>query len=1061
MSGGWISRHSRALLLLILLPVVAGALVVFVLPISLFPSVSFPRVRVSLDAGARPARQMELQVTAPVELAVHGIRHVVDVRSTTSRGSAEVSVFFDWGTDMVAATLQVNAAIAEIAASLPAGTKMTTQRMDPTVFPVIAYSLTSDSIPLGQLRDIATYQLRPSLLGVTGLARVGVTGGSDQEYHVIADPSRLRANGLTIADVAKAVTSTNVLKVVGRIEDQFHLLLVVSDETVKTLDELRNTVVRASPGAVIRIDDVARVENSAVPAFIKVTADGKDAILLNIYEQPAANIVQLAKDVKDRLTQAQKTLPAGIKFGNWYDQSLLVTDSAKSVRDAILIGAVLAALVLLVFLRSFKVTLIAVAVLPAALAATVVLLYALGMSFNIMTLGGIAAAVGLIVDDAICMVEHIVKRLDQSDCDADLRQGVLAAAAEFTKPLTGSSAATIVIFLPLAFLTGVTGAFFKALSLTMASALIFSFGITFLAVPLLAQWLLTGKKADKPKGRLARTANQMGLGRLADRLKSTSALSAFASFRQKLRRLARRLKSTYGSLSATLIRHSFVVVLACTLPIAAIGYFSYQSVGSGFIPHMDEGGFILDYYSTPGTALSETDRLLVQVEAILKNTPEVKTWSRRTGAQLGGGVTEPNVGDFFVRLKPLPRRPIDEVMASVRSAVNRNVPGLHVALAQLIEDEIGDLTSVPQPIEVKLFGADTKELLSTARKVAAKISKVAGIVDVKNGINPAGDSLDVRIDPTKASLEGVDPKQATAIVNDYLSGQVATKIPTDLKEIGVRVWSPPNLRNTRLDIGELPIRATDGHVFPLERIATFTIVTGQPEIERENLQRLVAVTARIQGRSLGSVAGNVRTELDKAGFLPKTVRYELGGVYQQQQIAFNGLLKVFAAALVSVFILLMFLYESFAIAASILLMPLLATCGVFLGLMLTGVELNITAMMGMTMIIGIVTEVAIFYFSEYKDLVEVGHDRSKALVEAGQNRFRAIAMTTLAAILTLLPLAFAIGAGSAMLQPLAVAIISGLLVQMPMVLLVMPSVFVLFGGLRGAPHRETGAPIQT
>ncbi|MEO6783879.1 MAG: efflux RND transporter permease subunit, partial [Bradyrhizobium sp.] len=631
-----------------------------------------------------------------------------------------------------------------------------------------------------------------------------------------------------------------------------------------------------------------------------------------------------------------------------------------------------------------------------------------------------------IVDDAICMVEHIVKRLEHADSDADPRQGVLAAAAEFTKPLTGSSAATIIIFFPLAFLTGVTGAFFKALSMTMASALIFSYGITLLAVPLLAQWLLTGKKnADKPKGRLGRLADRLKLGRLAD-----------------------RLKSAYGSLSATLIKHWLVVVLASCLPIAAAGYFAYKSVGSGFIPHFDEGGFILDYYSTPGTSLSETDRLLLQVEAILKDTPEVMTWSRRTGAQLGGGITEPNVGDFFVRLKPLPRRPIDEVMASVRSAINRDITGLHVALAQLIEDEIGDLTSVPQPIEVKLFGADTKELLSTATKVATQISKVAGIVDVKSGINPAGDSLEVRIDPTKASLEGVDPGLATQIVDDYLSGKVATKIPTDLKEIGVRVWSPPDMRNTRLDIGKLPIRAADGHVFPLERIATFTIVTGQPEIERENLQRLVAVTARIQGRSLGSVAGDVRIELDKAGFLPKTVRYELGGVYKQQQIAFKGLLMVFAAALVSVFILLMFLYESFAIAASILLMPLLATCGVFVGLMLTNVELNITAMMGMTMIIGIVTEVAIFYFSEYKDLVE-----------AGQNRFRAIAMTTLAAILTLLPLAFAIGAGSAILQPLAVAIISGLLVQMPLVLLLMPSVFVLLGGLRGARRRETDPPI--
>ena len=884
---------------------------------------------------------------------------------------------------------------------------------------------------------------------------------------MIVDPKRLIANGLTIDDVVKAVGATNVLQAVGRIEDQYKLLLVVSDETLKTLDELRNTVVRATPTGVIRVDDVARVENSAMPVFIRVTANEKDAILLSIYEQPGGNVLQIAKDVKDRIDKVQKTLPAGIKIANWYDQSQLVSDSATSVRDAILIGAVLAALVLLAFLRSFKVTLIAVMVLPAALASTIVLLYALGLSFNIMTLGGIAAAVGLIVDDAICMIEHIVKRLDQADTDADRPAVVLTAAAEFSRPLTGSSAATIVIFLPLAFLSGVTGAFFKALSLTMASALAFSYIITFLAVPLLAQWLLTGKKkADEPKGRLSEHLKAVYGSISAGLLKQSLGVPLLAQWllsRKKAHKpkepLTKRLKSNYGAMSAWLLKHSLVVVLAFCLPISAIGYVAYRAVGSGFMPHMDEGGFILDYYSAPGTALSETNRLLVQVDTILKKVPEVETWSLRTGTSLGGGLTEANTGDYFIKLKPGPRRPIDAVMASVQADIARDVPGLHVAMAQLMEDLIGDLTSVPQPIEIKLFGADVTQLFQTAKQVAAEIGKVPGIVAARNGINPAGDSLDVRIDRTKAALEGIDPQQATRIVDAYLSGQVATKIPTSLKEIGVRVWSPPDVRDTRLDVSKLAIRASDGHIFPLERIATFAIITGQPEISRENLQRMVAVTGRIQGRDLGSVARDVQAVIDKPGFLPKTIRYELGGLYQQQQIAFKGLLMVFAAALLAVFVLLMFLYESFAIAASILLMPLLATCAVFVGLMLTHVELNITAMMGMTMIIGIVTEVAIFYFSEYADLVAGGHDRSTALVAAGQNRFRPIAMTTLAAILTLMPLALAIGAGSAMQQPLAVAIISGLLAQMPLVLLLMPSVFVLLGGLRGRSGRVAAAQI--
>ncbi|WP_298439812.1 efflux RND transporter permease subunit, partial [Geobacter sp.] len=481
------------------------------------------------------------------------------------------------------------------------------------------------------------------------------------------------------------------------------------------------------------------------------------------------------------------------------------------------------------------------------------------------------------------------------------------------------------------------------------------------------------------------------------------------------------------------------------VPLLILGYVGYRQVGSGFMPVMDEGGFILDYRTPPGTALSETDRLLRQVEAIIKATPDVATYSRRTGTQLGGGLTEANTGDFFIRLKPQPRRPIDEVMDEIRGKVEQQVPGLRIELAQLMEDLIGDLTAVPQPIEIKLYADDQRQLFSVSRRVADVIGKITGVVDVRDGIVLAGDALDIHVDRTKAALEGVDPEVVTRMVRDYLSGVVTTEVQEGIKMVGVRVWIPPEKRATEPDVGSFLLRAPDGHLFPLRRVATVTSVTGQPEITSENLKPMVAVTGRISGRDMGSAVREVRRALGQAGLIPRGVYFELGGMYRQQQIAFRGLIGVFVAALALVFLLLLFLYERFRIVLAIAVIPLLSLSAVFVGLWVTGTELNISAMMGMTMIVGIVTEVAIFYFSEYRELAATAEPLA-ALVEAGKNRMRPIVMTTVVAVLTLLPLALAIGQGSAMQQPLAIAIISGLLIQVPLVLIVLPGIFrLLFG----------------
>nr|WP_239538350.1 efflux RND transporter permease subunit [Dyella mobilis] len=996
-------RHRRSLLFLVLMLALGGIASAVFMPVALFPNVAFPRVQLALDAGDRPADQMAIEVTTPIEDALRRVPGVRDVRSTTSRGSADIEVTFDWGTDMSRALGDVNAAASQVLPELPAGTQLSSRRMDPTTFPMLAYSLRSHTLSPSALYDLAQYQLRPLLSSIPGVAHVGVQGGEIAEFHADVDPNRLRAQDLSLTDVATAVSHAATIQAMGHVSDHYKLYLLLADNQPGTVAALRDVVVRADSRGVVRLGDIADVTLSHVPQWIRVTADGQDAVLVQIFQQPDGNSVQIARDVKQRLHDYAPQMPQGVKLANWYDQTQLVSGAAGSVRDAILVGIVLAGLVLFVFLRNTRVILVAMLVVPAVLTITVLLLRVLGMSFNMMTLGGMAAAVGLIIDDVIVMLEHIMRRLRGVAGEVDVR--IAHAAREFTRPLTGSSAATVVIFLPLAFLTGVTGAFFKALSLTMASALVISYLLTWIVVPLLSERLLDQRH-------------------LVEHATSRFSQRAMSGYQRVLQRWLKRP----------------VWILVLVVPLLALGALAYGRVGTGFMPAMDEGGFTFDYVSKPGTSLEETGRLLNQIEAIIRANPYVDTYSRRTGLQLGDGLTEANTGDIFVRLKSGSRPSTEEVMNDIRKEAQTKVPGLDVDVSQLMEDMIGDLVAVPEPIEIQLYSDDADVLNATAQKVADALGKIKGVNGVLNGINPAGDALTMTVDPAKAALQGLDPQGITDQVTAAIDGTVAAQLPAEGKVVGVRVRLPASSYRHLEQVAALPIRAADGHLLPLSQVANLQVVQGQPEITRNNLKRMVAVTGRIAGRSMGATIGDVKTMLATPGLLPKGMYYELGGLYQQQQEAFRGLTVVLVAAIALVFALLLFLYESFRVALAILAMPLLAIGAVFVGLWLTGIELNISAMMGMTMIVGIVTEVAIFYFSELEE-TSGRLPLHEALLAAAQYRTRPILMSTLAAILTLSPLALALGTGSQMQQPLAVAIIAGMLVQVPLVLLVMPVLY--------------------
>ena len=1017
----WTSRHARSVLFLLTALIAGGVLGTLALPVSLFPHVDFPRIRVNLEAGDRPAEQMELQVTRPIELALRGIPGARGVESTTSRGSAEVSVSFEAGQDMAAAYLHAQAEVNRVMQALPSETSFSIRRMDPTVFPVIAYSLTSPTRPLTELHDLAQRQLAPVLSEVRGVGRVSVDGGDVAEIHVIVDPATLASHGLSVGDVSSLIASTNSLAAVGRMEDHGKHYLVVADAKL-SLKELENLPVR-STGGLLRLSDIADIQRAAVPNYTHSVADGHDAVLVNVFQQPGGNTVNIAAGIRDALAAEAKRLPPDVAIACWYDQSDLITASATGVRDVVFVGVALAALVLLLFLRDWRMTLIATLSVPVVLAITAGVLYVLGQSFNIMTLGGMAAAVGLIIDDAIVMSEHIVRRLAgprPSGVGPAVTTLVNDAADEFSRPLIGSSLSTIVIHIPPAFLVGVFGAFFAALSLSMAASLVISFAVAWIVVPVLAARVLRGAKPRGP-GRIART-----------------------------------IAGAYEQLMSRVLRWPTLVLLAAA-PLLLLGYLSFEKMESGLMPQIDEGGFVIDYIGPPGASIAEMDRLLGHVERALQETPEVRHWSRRTGFSLGGDISETNTGDFFVRLGPLPRRPISVVMDEVRERVEKEVPGLEIEPLLLMEDLLGDLSGQPQPVVVNLFADDERRLAALAPKVAAALEHVPGLSSIENGVIPAGDALTFHVDRDKAALEGLDPQAVTTQISELLEGAVATRIEEGQRSIGVRVWTPLAIRRQSQQLRKLQVRAPDGHWLPLGRIATFDTLPGQPEITRQDLQRVVRVTAR-SSRDLGSTIADVKRTLSEPGVIPPGVRFTLGGQYEQQRQAFGGTIAVVAAAVALVFMLLLLLYKSFRVAIAILITTGLAIASVFIGLTLTGTQLNISSMMGMVMIVGNVTEVAIFYYSELTDFHGSAEGRDRRVV-AGVNRLRAITMTTLAAILALLPLALDWGHQAGMLKPLAIAIIAGLAVQLPLVLIVMPALLAILGVGRNAnPALLTSVP---
>lgn len=1000
----WLNKHRVSILFLFLILTIAGTFTTIKLPVSLFPNIVFPRVIVNVDAGDMPIDRMIVEVSRPLEYVLRKVPGVNSIRSISNSGTAELSINFSWGYDMWLALLHTQAALNGAIPNLPNGITINALRVDISGYPMFGLAITSVIKDLIALRDFANFELQPLLNSVDGVASVEMLGGQNAEFQIILNPVELKRYSLTLNDVDQALAAGNTTISVGRIEDRYRLYLIMSGLKKKNIEELKQTVIRSDINGILMLGDIAEVKAGAMPAWIKITSDNKNAVLMNVRQQIGANTVAIANDIKNKLAVFTKTAPPNIKIQTYYDQSKLIKASATSVKDAILIGAILAAIVVLLFLKNLRLTIIVVLIIPCVISTTVLTLYLFNMSFNIMTLGGIAAAVGLVIDDAVVMIEHIERRIVENYTNSNQQNsGILSSAMEMLKPLTGSSLATIVIFIPLSFLNGITGSLFKALALTMTSALIISFFFSLLVVPLLGEYLLKNMRPHK----------------------------------EKKEKLLAKMQHQYRALMQNVLLAPKLLLIPI-IGFMLIGYAAYNKVESGFMPHMDEGTIAIDYTTKAGTSLTETDRILRQVEKIINATPEVSGYSRRTGLLFGGSITPPNRGDFFISLKDQPRRGIDQVMDELRSKIETSIPSLQFGIAQLIGDMIGDLTSVPQPIEIKIFGATQLELIPLAREVAEKISRIYGVVEIKNGIIYAGDNIDIIVDPIRASLFGLDPDSVNRQIKNQIAGNYASNILVKDKVIPIRILSQGNLYNRVEQINNLLIIGASGKYTTLDQIANVEIKTSQTQQVRENLKPMIAVTARITGRGLGSTMHDIKQVMGKLK-LPHGVYIQYGGLYQEQQKAFSDLILVFFSAELLVIFLLLVIYENISIVFSILVMTLLTLPGMFLGLYLTNTELNISSMMGMTMVIGMVTEIAIFYFSELNTSTE--QNKKNKLIHVGVMRMRPILMTSIIAVLALLPLAFGIGVGSEMQQPLAITIIAGLITAVPLILIVMPSIY--------------------
>ena len=1018
-----LGQQRRFVYLAVVLLTVAGIWSALQLPSAIYPELEFSRVTVVVNGTALGARQVLFSITRPIEEAISIVPSVTRVQSRSIRGGSETNITFAPRTDMVDALQQVRARVNQVTPDLPPGLDIEVERMTPSLFPVVSYNLEGGDP--ATLYDIARYQIKPLISRVPGVGRVDVQGSDVREFEVVADPARLAGQRLTFEDVANAIRQATNVTAVGRMPENYKQYLIVSAGEAHSLDDVANVVV----GHGVRVRDIATVTSGTEDHVRIISGDGKPAALLNITRQPGGNTVAIADSIAAIARNLRATLPPGVRIKAVYDQAALVRDAVKSVRDAMMIGAVLAVIVLLLFLRHARITAISASSIPLTMAITVFVMSLVGQTFNLMTLGAMAISIGLVIDDAVVITENIVRHLHLTpDRDVAIREAV----QEIIWPVTTSTITTVVVFLPLGLLTGVEGQFFHALSITLTISVLVSLVLALSIIPLLSEQFLTAEDAEHgviPSE--ARDRRRPGRGALAQ-------LGAWID----------RTSDRYERSLGTILHHARPMTMVALVLVGA-GVLAYKFVETGFLPEMDEGAFVLDYTTPGGTALAETDRQLHIVEKILASTPEITGTSRRTGAELGLFATEQNTGDIVARLKPEGQRDrsIFDVIDEVRTKVERSVPRMRIEFVQILSDIINDLAGNASPVEIRLFGQDLAQLEGYGRKLGEKLEPVEGLEDLFNGVSEPSAELSMEIAGAEANRVGLTPDQVSAEVSGALLGVAAGEVRLDDRSVSVRVRAPDSVRFSPRLLGSLPVYSpTTQSTVPLASLATFTPGETRGELRRENQQQLIVMTADLSDRSLGAVMGDVRKVLaDNPP--PAGVRVELGGQYASQRQAFRALLLVLGLAAASVIGVMVLQFQSFVEPLVILLAAPLSFVGALLLLLITGTALNVSSFMGLILLVGLIVKngIILLDFTRHR-MRSDGLALEQAIREAARIRLRPILMTTLCTLFGLLPLALGLGAGSELQRPLALAVIGGLALSTPITLYVVPTLLVAIRG---------------
>jgi len=1019
----FVAAHSRALLLIVLSFALAGGFFIFRLPIAIFPETNFPRIVILVDNGIAPVDVQMLTVTRPLEEAIRLVPGITNVRSVTSRGSTEISVFMRWDVDILNALHLVQGRISQITPSLPPSARFYINRLTFSVFPMIGFSITSPTRTMAELWDLAYYNLAPRLYRLPGVAETRIVGGRPQEYHVIVNPEKLTSYGLPLTKVVDAIRNNNMIAAAGMVQENYRLYLTTVTGLLRQREQIEDTVVSVVKGTPVLIKNMAQVIPGERPVYNIVTANSRPAVLVNVLQQPDGNAVEIADAVNQELREIRRTLPPDIELAIFYDQSILVRDSISSVTESLLIGLLLSVAVLVGFLKSWRTTVVAALVIPIATLIAIVFMKLFHMSFNLMTLGGLAASIGVVIDDAIVMVENIIVQLSLGQSPPDAAK---SAIQELTPALIGSTLTPIVVFVPLVFLGGITAVFFRALALALVTALLASLFLAIFFTPVLARLFLkqTGRVGDRP---------------LLDGL-DTEALDLRKAEQAGEGWILRNLTERYEAVLHWALSHARLV-LAAALLILGSSILIYWRLGSGFLPELDEGAFVLDYIMPSGTSLQETDRVLRHIEQYLRETPEIENYSRRTGARLALAIAEPNTGDFLVKLKRDRKRPLAEVTDELRRKIVQSEPAIEVEFPHILEDLIGDLAWSPQPIEIKIYHEDEATFKNVARAIENWLPKIKGVVDVVNQTIVIGPAVNFRVDLQKAERAGFAVRDVAELQTAILDGELASQMIRGDRLIGIRVRYPAEYRSSIEKLKSLQLTSPTGVTLPLSSIAAVEVEEGQTEIHRDNLRNMSAVTAHLSGRDLGSAMNEIRNRLFKEISLPAQTEIEFGGLYQIQRESFLGLTQVLLMSILLIFVILVFEFRSFSHPIAILLATLLCGFGALLALYLTGSTLNISSFMGAIMVVGIVHKNGILMLDAEKYFSARHYALREAIFQAGRRRLRPILMTALATIFGMLPLALGVGSGAQMLQPLAIAVIGGVSISMILSLLITPVLF--------------------